>query len=96
MSVQKLSLPLNISICLWKKMTPTATEFGDRLHIDLLSMPTSVEGHVAILTAVDATTGFVFAKACKDKTSKTVTNLLLNTIIPYFGCPKTIVTYLGV
>ena len=77
-------------------MSPAAQEFGDRLHIDLLSMPTSVEGHVAVLTAVDAATGFVFAKACKDKTSKTVTTLLLDTIIPYFGCPKTIVTYLGV
>ena len=79
-----------------EKMSPTAMEFGYRLHIDLLSMPTSVEGHVAILTAVDAATGFIFAKACRDKTSKTVTNLLLNTIIPYFGCPKTIVTDLGV
>ena len=79
-----------------EKMSPTAREFGDRLHIDLLSMPTSAEGHVAIVTAVDAATGFVFAKACLDKTSKTVTNLLLDTIIPYFGCPKTIVTDLGV
>ena len=77
-------------ICLpVEKMTPTAREFGDRQHIDLLDMPTSVEGHVAILTAVDAATGFVFAKACKDKTSNTVTSLLLDTIIPYFGCPKT-------
>ena len=86
---QYIRLPL-------EKMSLSATEFGDRLHIDLLSMPTSIEGHVAILTAVDAATGFVFAKACKDKTSKTVTTLLLNTIIPYFGCPKTIVTDLGV
>ena len=62
----------------------------------MLSMPTSVEGHVAILTAVDAATGFAFAKACLDKTSKNVTDLLLNTIIPYFGAPKVIVTDLGV
>ena len=61
-------------------MAPIATEFRDRLHIDLLNMPTSVGGHVAILRAVDAATGFVFAKVC------TVTYLLLNTIIPYFGC----------
>ena len=42
-------------------MEPTAREFGDRLHIDLLSMPRSADGHVAICTAVDAATGFVFA-----------------------------------
>ena len=77
-------------------MSWAAKESGDRLHIDLLSMPTSVKGHVDILTAADAATGFVFAKACKNKTSKTVTTLLLDTIIPYFGCPKTIVTDLGV
>ena len=89
--------PSSHYICLpLEKMTLTAKEFGDRLHIYLLNMPASVEGHVAILTAVDAATGFVFAKACRDKTSKTVTNLLLNTIIPYFGCPKTIVTDRGV
>ena len=59
-------------------------------------MPRSVEGHVAILTAVNAATGFVFAKACYDKTSNNVIDLLLNQIIPYFGCPTTIVTNLGV
>ena len=59
---QYIRLPL-------EKMTPTASEFGNRVHVDLLNMPTSVEGHVAILTAVDAATGFVFAKACRDKTS---------------------------
>ena len=76
-------------------MAPVASEFGDRLHIDLLNMPTSIEGHDTTLTAVNAATGFVFAKACKDETSSTVTSILLNTIIPYFGCPKTIVTDFG-
>ena len=70
-------------------MKPVPFKFGDRLHIDMLSMPRSVEGHVAILTAVDAATGFVFAKACYDKTSNNVTSLLLDQIIPYFGCPTT-------
>ena len=37
-------------------MQPTAKEFGDRIHIDLLSMPRSSAGHVAICTAVDAAT----------------------------------------
>ena len=77
-------------------LKPVPFKFGDRIHIDMLSMPCSIEGHVAILTAVDAATGFVFAKACYDKTSNNVTDLILNQIIPYFGCPKTIVTDLGV
>ena len=59
-------------------------------------MPRSVEGHVALLTAVDAATGFLFAKACYDKTSSNVTSLIPEQIIPYFGCPTTIVTDLGV
>ena len=57
-------------------MKPVPFQFGARLHIDMLSMPRSVGGHVAILTAVDAATGFVFAKACFDKTSHNVTSLL--------------------
>ena len=57
----------------------------------MLSMPNSVKGHVAIITDADAATGFVFAKPCLDKTSKNVTDLRLNTMIPYFGAPKVIV-----
>ena len=79
-----------------ERLQPTAFKFGDRLHIDLLSMPTSTDGNVAICTAVDAATGFVFALACPDKTSRCVSRLLLETIIPYFGPPKHIVTDLGV
>ena len=59
-------------------------------------MPRSSAGHVAICTAVDVATGFVFALPCTDKTSASVIQILQNTIIPQFGCPKTIVTDLGV
>ena len=59
-------------------------------------MSMSVESHVAILTAVDAATGFIFAMPCLDKTTKNVTDLLLNTVITYFGAPKVLVTDLGV
>ena len=79
-----------------ENMQPLAREFGDRIHIDLLSMPKSSAGHVAICTAVDAATGFVFALPCLDKTSTSVIHILQNTIIPHFGCPKAIVTDLGV
>ena len=88
----KIKAPHSFTHMPLQPMSPTAHEFGDRLHIDMLSMPTSVEGHVAILTAVDAATGFIFAKPCFDKTSQNVTGLFLNTMIPYFGTPKVIVT----
>ena len=63
-------------------MKPVPFQFGDHIHIDMLTMPRSVEGHVAILTAVDAATWFVFAKSCHDKTSNNATELIMNQIIP--------------
>ena len=47
---------------------PPATRMGDRLHIDLLSMPRSASGKIGICTAVDAATGFIFATAIENKT----------------------------
>ena len=92
----KIKAPHSYTCMPLQALLPTAFEFGDRLHIDMLSMPTSVKGHITILTAVDAATGFIFAKPCFDKTSKNVTELLLNTILPYFGAPKMIVMDLRV
>ena len=74
-------------------LKPVPLEFGDRLDIDMLSMPQSAEGHVAIITVVDAPTGFVFAKPCFNKSSNNVTSLILDNVIPYFGCPKIMVTW---
>ena len=37
---------------------PTATQIGDRIHLDLVDMPKSAEGHVAAFTLVNAATGF--------------------------------------
>ena len=48
---------------------------------------------VILCHPIDAATGFVFALPCTDKISDSV---IQNTIIPHFGCPKTIVTDLGV
>ena len=74
---------------------PPATRMGDRLHIDLLSMPRSASGKIGICTAVDAATGFIFATAIENKTSQSVVSILCDLIIPYFGCPKLLVTDLG-
>ena len=68
---------------------------GDRIHVDLLDMPRSNQGHVAICTLVDAATGFIITNPVFDKTSAGVVDTLVNKFIPYFGCPKYLVTDQG-
>ena len=36
-----------------QKLSPHAKQFGDRIHLDLVDMPKSNEGHVAICTLAD-------------------------------------------
>ena len=74
---------------------PKATYMGDRIHIDLVDMPKSCEGHVAICTLVDAATGFVVAHPVLNKTSQAVSSTLTDKFFPYFGCPKVLVTDKG-
>ena len=62
---------------------------------DLVDMPVSSHGHVAICTLVDAATGFVIANPVKDKTSHGVSQTLLQKFIPYFGVPKELITDKG-
>ena len=78
-----------------QKLEPTAFEMGDRIHIDLLNMPKSVMGHLAISTLVDAATGFIITNPVFDKTSIGVAKTILEKCIPYFGCPKVLVTDKG-
>ena len=68
---------------------------GDRIHIDLLDMPHSNQGHVAICTLVYAATWFIITNPVTDKTSAGVVDTLVNKFIPYFGCPKYLVTDQG-
>ena len=68
---------------------------GDRIHLDLLDMPCSSQGHIAICTLVDAATGFIITNTVKDKTSAGVVDTLVNKFIPFFGCPKVLVTDQG-
>ena len=58
-------------------------------------MPKSNAGHVAICTLVDAATGFIITHSVFDKTSAGVAQTLLEKYIPYFGCPKVLVTDKG-
>ena len=52
-----------------ERVAPPACKIGDRVHVDLLDMPKTTEGHVAICTLVDTATGFTiilqfFRKTC--------------------------------
>lgn len=77
------------------QLDPPAYEMGDRIHIDLLDMPRSNMGHVAICNLVDPATGFIFTNPVLDKTSTGVAQTPLEKFIPYFGCPKVLVTDKG-
>ena len=78
-----------------QSLTPTARRFGDRIHLDLVDMPKSNEGHVEICTLVDAATGFTILRPVLDKTSRGVSETILESFVPYFGCPETLVTDKG-
>ena len=70
-------------------LSPQVKSFGERFHLDLVDMPKSNEGHAAICTLVDAATGFTILRPVYDKTSRGVSDTLLQSFIPYFGCPTT-------
>ena len=78
-----------------KPLKPQAFQMADRIHVDLLDMPKSNQGHVAICTLVDAATGFIITNPVFDKTAAGVVDTLVNKFIPYFGCPKYLVTNQG-
>ena len=78
-----------------ERVTPPDCKIGDRVHVDLLNMPKTSEGHVAICTLVDAATGFTIICPCKSKTSETVVEVLRTWFFPYFGIPHTLVTDKG-
>ena len=78
-----------------ERVIPPACKIGDSVHIDLLDMPKTIEGHVAICTLVDAATGFTIVCPCKNKTSETVVEVLRTWFFPYFGVPHALVTDKG-
>ena len=75
-----------------QRLEPVAVEMGDHIHLDLLDMPKSTMGHMAICTLVDAATGLIITNPVFDKTSKGVAHTIMEKYIPYFGCPKVLVT----
>ena len=75
-----------------ERVTQPSCKIGDRVHVDLLDMPKTSEGHVAICTLVDAATGFTIVCPCKSKTSETVVEVLRTWFFPYFGIPRALVT----
>ena len=72
-----------------------ATAFGDRFHLDLVDMPKSASGNVAICTIVNAATGFVIVHPCQNKTHRGVIEALRTKVFPNFGCPLLLVTDKG-
>ena len=86
MARPKTNMPL-------ERVIPKACKIGDRVNIDLLDMPKTTEGQVAICTLVDAATGFTIV--CKTKTSEAVVEVLCSWFFPYFGIPRAIVTDKG-
>ena len=64
-----------------QKLEPLAVEMGDRIHLDLLDMPKSTMGHVAICKLVDAATGFIITNPVFDKTSKGVGHTIMEKYI---------------
>jgi transposase InsO family protein len=58
--------------------TYEANGAGDRLHVDLTGPhPTSRQGHVYILTAIDAYTRYLVAVSIRNKTATTVASALI-------------------
>ena len=78
-----------------KSLQPQAHMIEDRINFNLLDMPKLHEGHIANCTLVDAATGFKITNPAKDKTSSGVADTLPNKYLPYFGCPKVLVTDQG-
>jgi len=58
-------------------------------------MPKAITGELAIVTIVDAATGFTILHPCTDKTSDSVATALTTKLFPFFGIPHTIVTDRG-
>ena len=92
---QQNNLARSSKVAPLQNLSPLAKCFGDRVHLALVDMPRSNEGHVAISTLVDAATGFTILRLVYDKTSRGVSDTLHESFIPYFGCPTTLVTDKG-
>ena len=78
-------------LALLQSLEPSALQIRDHIHLDLVDMPKSNEGYGAICTLVDSATGFSIIRLVYDKPSKGVSEALLESFIPYFGCPNSLV-----
>jgi hypothetical protein len=77
------------------KMNPEAVWFNDRLHLDIVDMPKSTSGELAVVTMVDAATGFTILHPVSNKTSDSIVSALTTRLFPYFGIPSVLVTDKG-
>ena len=69
---------------------------GDRLHIDLTGPhPTSRQGHIYILTAIDAYTRYLTAVPLRNKTAVVVADAIIKHVFLPFGAFRSIVSDQG-
>jgi hypothetical protein len=79
-----------------KMRTYEANGAGDRLHIDLTGPhPSSRQGHVYIMTAIDAYTRFLVAVPLRNKTAVAVANALVDHVFLPFGSYRSIISDQG-
>lgn len=69
-----------------------ATEFLDRLDIDIISgLPVSTpDGYIYVLTCIDAFTRFVWACPLKTQEASEIVEVLMDRVVGLFGVPKTV------
>ena len=76
--------------------TYEANGAGDRIHIDLTGPhPTSRQGHVYILTAIDAYTRYLVAVPLRNKSALTVAGALVEHVFLPFGSYRSLVSDQG-
>jgi hypothetical protein len=76
-------------------MNPEAVWFNDRLHLDIVDMPKANSGELAVVTMVDAATGFTILHPVTNKTAVSIFSALTTRLFPYFGIPSVLVTDKG-
>jgi transposase InsO family protein len=76
--------------------TYEANDPGDRLHIDLTGPhPTTRQGHIYILTAIDAYTRYLTSVPLRNTSALTVANALVEHVFLPFGSYRTVVSDQG-
>ena len=74
---------------------PNAPECGDRLCIDIATMPRSERGNTYFLQMIDANTKFAATAAISNQQAETIKEVLWPKWFSYFGIPKSLLSDQG-